>query len=289
MPGEVGMERLFVRLWRVQSSQEKIAVLGQSLAKDDFLLKLASIANRNGGNAMNRMIVGALLGASVAVPALAQENMPVEPALAPAPSETALAAAPALPAPPAPVVAPEPVQLLLAAGAPIQLAINEQLSSRTHDEGDNFSLTVVQDVYSDGQVVIPRGARAMGQVTWRTGTGAFGKSGKMEIAFRYLDIAGRRIPLRGMHRQEGEGNTAATVGAVLGAGVIGGLLVRGRRALVQEGREFTAFTVDPVPFAAEPGSAAFALAANYNPSPVATQLGEQLEDQEDERRERRSR
>lgn len=167
----------------------------------------------------------------------------------------------------------------LSAGTEVVLSLNEQLSSRTHDDGDTFGMSVVQDVVHEGRVVIPRGTRAVGQVTWQTGTGAFGKSGKMEIAFRYLDLNGQRIPLDGMHRQEGEGNTAATIGAVLGAGVVGGLLVRGRRALIQQGREFTARTVDAIPLDLVGGRAL--VSARYTPSTVSTRLGQYRPDREE--------
>lgn len=217
------------------------------------------------------LILGALLCASITSTAMAQTS-DVTASVVPAVAE-AVTVPEAMPA----VVAAAPQELLLPADTPISMSLNEQLSSRTHEEGDTFSLTVVQDVMVDGQVVIPRGTRAMGQVTWKTGTGAFGKSGKMEISFRYLDFNGTRVPLRGMHRQEGEGNTAATVGAVLGAGVIGGLLVRGRRALIQQGREFTAYTVDAVPFTSG-AAAGMSLASNYAPSAVSTALGQHGDD-----------
>ena len=177
----------------------------------------------------------------------------------------------------------------LPARTEIVLSLNEQLSSRTHDDGDTFGLTVVQDVVHDGHVVIPRGTRAVGQVTWQTGTGAFGKSGKMEVSFRYVDLHGRRIPLDGMHRQEGEGNTAATIGAVLGAGVVGGLLVRGRRALIQEGREFTARIVDAIPIEYAAAGDPATISASYTPSAVDTRLGEHRPDRERRRnRDRRA-
>lgn len=191
-------------------------------------------------------------------PAVVQQG-----AAAPAPQ-----AAPAAPAP----AVEQAVQLLLPDNTPVQLSVNEQLDSRTHEEGDMFSLTVVADVAVDGHVVIPRGTRARGQITWRTGSGSFGKSGKMEIAFRFLELNGQRVPLRGMHRQEGAGNSAATVGAVLGAGVIGGLFVRGHSALIQANREFTAFTVDPIPFTINAGAPV--LAASYSPTAIDMALGE---------------
>jgi hypothetical protein len=183
------------------------------------------------------------------------------------------------------IPAAAPAGAMLPAGSNVLLRLNNQLTSRDQRIGDSFPLTVVSDVAVDGRVVIPAGTRAVGQVTWRTGRGSFGKSGKMEIAMRYLDLDGRRIPLSGFHRQEGEGNTGATIGAVIAAGVIGGLIVHGRTARIPEGREFTAQTVDTIPL----GDGATAIAANYEPTAVGTELGRRRDVETENQRERRRR
>jgi hypothetical protein len=180
----------------------------------------------------------------------------------------------AAPAPEMAVATPMAREGVLPRMTDVTLRLNDQLTSRDHRVGNNFPLTVVNDVMLDGHVVIPAGTRAVGQVTWRSGRGGFGKSGKMEVALRYLDLNGLRIPLSGFHRQEGEGRTGATVGAVVAAGLVGGLLVRGRSARIPEGFEMVARTVDaiPVTIGAE-ASAPAAIAASYTPTPYGTELG----------------
>jgi hypothetical protein len=170
-------------------------------------------------------------------------------------------------------------ELKLPANTEVVLALNGELSSKTHRAGDKFSLTVAKDVTVDNQVVIPRGTRAIGQVTWRTGTGGFGKSGKMEMAFRYLEMNNLKVPVEGTHRQDGEGKTAATVGAVLAAGVVGGLIVKGKSARLPEGYEFTVNTVDAIPVTL--GGGAAMISAGYTPSPVSMQV-------EDEKKSKRA-
>jgi hypothetical protein len=209
---------------------------------------------------MTKTFAAALLaGAVISTPALAQTTT-AQPAVATVQSgvETAVAAAPAM------------REVKLPANTEVVLALNGELSSKTHRVGDKFSLSVAKDVTVDNQVVIPRGTRAIGQVTWRTGTGGFGKSGKMEMAFRYLEINNLKVPVEGTHRQDGEGKTAATVGAVLAAGVVGGLIVKGKSARLPEGYEFTVNTVDAIPVTL--GGGAAVISAGYSPSPVNMQV-----------------
>jgi hypothetical protein len=135
----------------------------------------------------------------------------------------------------------------------VVLRLNEELSTKRNDEGDLFYLTVAYDVMLGAYVVIPKGTRATGIVTWKTGKGMLGKSGKMEVEITHLDLNGRRVPLLGKFRQEGEGNTVATVGAVIIIPVAG-LLVTGKSGVIPNGREFVVTTGEDIPvmFAAAP-------------------------------------
>ena len=173
---------------------------------------------------------------------------------------------------PAPVpavleVAPMAAEAVLPANSEVVVTMNETVSSRSHRLGEKFSLTVAQDVKVDNAVVIPRGTRAVAQITRRTGKGGFGKSGKLDFTVRYLDHNGLQIPLEGRHHQAGEGRTGATVGAVVAAGLVGGMLVKGKSAKIEEGREFTVRTVDAIPVTLA-GDGAAVIAASYAPARV---------------------
>lgn len=150
----------------------------------------------------------------------------------------------------------------LPANTEIILSMNEDLTTKGGkiDEGYKFGLSVAYDVMMGDYVVIPKGTPATGEVTWKTGKGAFGKSGKMEIELRHVDLNGRRVPVTGKYRQEGEGNTVATVGTVILVGVFAGF-VTGKSARIPQGRELKAFTVDALPVALPAGVAIAPVAA----------------------------
>ena len=130
---------------------------------------------------------------------------------------------------------------VLPANTEILLKMNQEVTTkgRTWDEGDTFNLSTVHDVLLGDYVVIPAGTRGVGRITWLTSKGAFGKSGKMDVELEYLELGGRRINIDGTYRQEGEGNTVATVGGVVLAGVFAGFIT-GKSGRIPQGRELMA-------------------------------------------------
>ena len=147
------------------------------------------------------------------------------------------------------LVAQKPQEQYLPAGTEVVLRMNSAITTRNKSTrvGDKFFLTVVYDITKDGKVIIPQGTAAVGEVTWRTGKAVFGKSGKMDVEMRYLNIDGKRLALNGKFRQEGEGNTTAVVGAtVLTLAVGAGIFITGKSATIPSGREFIVSTAEPM-------------------------------------------
>ena len=167
-----------------------------------------------------------------------------QPVTAPAP--TAATAAPvAAPAPAAPA-APAVLKITLPAESAIKVTILETISSKKGKLGDKFPIVTLEDVSQDGTVIIPKDTKGEGSVSFRGGTGSFGKSGKLEITFESLMLNGQKIALTGKARDEGKGNGGAATGAVLAAGLVGGLFVQGHSAKIEKGEVMTARTVDPI-------------------------------------------
>lgn len=133
--------------------------------------------------------------------------------------------------------------LTIPANTSIILRMNEDLTTKGGQikVGHMFNLIVAYDVKVNGIVVIPAGTPAKGEVSMRTGKAVFGKSGKMEVELRSIDLNGEMIPVTGKYRQEGEGNTLAAVGAVVLSAPL--LFITGKSATIPRGRELTAYTL----------------------------------------------
>jgi hypothetical protein len=143
--------------------------------------------------------------------------------------------------------------VMLPANTEITLSVNDELSSRVNRQGQTFDLSVTGNVMLGNYVVIPAGTRAVGEITWMTGRGMFGKSGKMNLAIRYIDLNSRHIPVEGNFRQEGEGNTVATIAGVAVI-PIAGLFITGHSAVVPAGRQLTVHLRDNLPVILPPGA-----------------------------------
>ena len=153
---------------------------------------------------------------------------------------------------PALVAMPAAKGWVLPRNTQVVLTLNQGLSTRSkrQKQGDTFDLTVSRNVVFRGYVVIPHGARAVGHIAWQTRKGAFGKSGKMEIVFDYIAIGDMRIPLSGKHREEGEGNSDATMATFVFVSMLGAGLITGHSADVPAGKEFVVWTAEDTPVTA---------------------------------------
>ncbi len=184
-----------------------------------------------------------------------------------APTAAPVAVAPiaATPVMVAPIVAtPKPSGNMLPSNTEVWLSPNSEVNTKRIKQGDKFDMSVTRDIVLGDYIVIPRGTRGVGQVTMRTGKGAFGKSGKMEIDIVDLDLGGRIVPLTGHYRIEGQGNTGATVGAVVAVGVFAAF-VTGHSASIAAGTEFRAFTSVALPITLAPAPVAAVVPATVTP------------------------
>lgn len=100
------------------------------------------------------------------------------------------------------------------AGTPILLETALALSSKTHVKGDKVPLRVAADLVVNGQLVIPAGTEAVGDISDAQARGGFGTSGRLEVRPLYLMVGNRHVRLAG-HAAE-----RARPGAVTALGVL---------------------------------------------------------------------
>jgi hypothetical protein len=143
-----------------------------------------------------------------------------------------------------PVKAENDHHIQLPAGTPIALEMTQTVTTQggSWKEGDEFSLIVAEDVFIDQHVVIPKGTLAFGHVRWATGRGAFGKSGKIEIAIDHLLVGARAVRLIGVYRNEGKGELRSA-GRIIAAGPLAGFIT-GESGEFLRGSQLTAFLAE---------------------------------------------
>jgi hypothetical protein len=143
---------------------------------------------------------------------------------------------------------PPPAVAVLAAGTPVDVEIDENLTSATNATGDRFRIIVIHDVIDNGTIVIPKGAPGHGAITWLGGRGDFGKAGLIAFAVRDVEVGDRKIALDGSFREEGKNKNGATAATWVAVGVFAGL-IKGKDLIIPKGRELRAWTRLPVTYA----------------------------------------
>lgn len=125
-------------------------------------------------------------------------------------------------------------RITLPLGTEIPLQTEQELSSKTNAKGYIFELVVTQDVVRDGRVAIPKGSRAVGELSHVVAKGAFGRSGKLEARLLYLVVNDHTIRLGGRLGRRGEGGTTETVLTAVAVGTLA-FIVTGKSAVIPAG------------------------------------------------------
>jgi hypothetical protein len=146
------------------------------------------------------------------------------------------------PAPPAPEAAPAPC-CTVAKLTPVELEIAERVSSRSSKQGQLFAIRLAEPIVIDGHVVAPAGTAGVGEVIHADKGGGMGKAGELILAARYVEVEGRRVPLRSLKygRSQGKDNSgavasgSAVAGALLPAASLVAFLIKGGEVDVPAG------------------------------------------------------
>jgi hypothetical protein len=132
-------------------------------------------------------------------------------------------------------LAPKPI--VVPADTPIEVVLDQSLSSKTATSGQAFLATVEAPVEIDGKVAIPKGARATGIVKEAKAAGRFKGGSVLALTLTNVTVAGTSYDVATSapafsHKGKGK-RTAVAVGGGAGLGaLIGGLAGGGKGAAI---------------------------------------------------------
>jgi hypothetical protein len=150
------------------------------------------------------------------------------------PVATGTAAAPA--AAPAPAV----TAIKVPEGTEFVVRLEDNLSSKTTQEGERFTITLLEDVRLADGTLLKAGYRGVGEVVEARKTGMMGKTGKIGIRVSYIKVGDQRIRLRAAKSAQGDHRTGAQVVTVVLVGVFAGF-IKGKNTQIPKGTQFSAF------------------------------------------------
>lgn len=141
--------------------------------------------------------------------------------------------------------APAPV---LRRGTAVPMKTLQPLSSKRARQGQRFDLQVSDDVRVEGMLVIPKGARGVGEVSRVVTKGMMGKRGKLDVRVLFVEVGGTRIRLDGSARESGESGAAPVALAAPLIGVSAGFFT-GTSAVIPAGSPIDGYVYQDVPLA----------------------------------------
>lgn len=133
-----------------------------------------------------------------------------------------------------------PPELVIPAGTPITVRLQERLSSASADPGERFDAVIDEPVVVNNQVVVPVGALATGHVVVARRSGRLHHPGELGLTLDSVTVGQQNIPLAtssvvargGSHRKR---NWAFIGGGTGGGALIGALAAGGKGALIGSG------------------------------------------------------
>ena len=126
-------------------------------------------------------------------------------------------------------------------GTELRMRLEEPLSSKTANQGDRFSVSLIEDVRLADGMVLKAGYRGVGEVTEARGNGMLGKAGKLNVTLNYLKVGDERIRLRANKAAKGDNRTGTQVVTFVFLGVFAGL-IKGKDVSIPKGTQITAYT-----------------------------------------------
>lgn len=135
-------------------------------------------------------------------------------------------------------------------GTPLILTTRSQVSTKDNKAGDRIYLEVAEGISYRGQVIVPAGAVAVGEVARADRNGHFGKKGKLDIHLLYVETPSGPIRLSGQANDEGTSGTITSVATIVLVSPLG-FLVHGTSAHIPYGTTVKAYLAEDMKFAVQ--------------------------------------
>jgi hypothetical protein len=176
--------------------------------------------------------------------------------------------------------APPPPHTLLD-GTPVKLRLSQSISSADAKVGQEVPFEVVEDVKVDDDVVLPKGAIAIANVTEAEHKKSMGRAGKLNVAISYARLAdNEKAALRAVKEAKGGGHVGAMTGAIVATSIVFFpaaplfLFIHGKDVTIPQGTEITAFVdgdmhLDMAHFGAVPQVTSAAASSQAAATPAA--------------------
>lgn len=128
-----------------------------------------------------------------------------------------------------------PETVTVPAGTEMVVALDEELSTRSHQEGDEFTARVASDVTASGATAIPAGTVVRGEVTAVQQADEEGKKGVLSLDVSSVEVRGEHSEVNArvvsanpeVRSETSDGEAAAKVGGGAAAGAILGRVIGG--------------------------------------------------------------
>lgn len=149
-------------------------------------------------------------------------------------------------------------------GTPLKLVTRTQVSSKDNKPGDRFYLTVAESLCYRGEVVVPAGSLAVGEVADMQRNGHFGRKGKLGIRLLYVQTPSGPVRLSGQAGDEGTSGTLPSIATIALAPIIvgwTGMFIHGTSARLPAGTALDGYLAEDMRFAVHPGRAQVAMQA----------------------------
>jgi hypothetical protein len=126
-------------------------------------------------------------------------------------------------------------------GTPIDLRMNQTISSKTAAVGEAVSLSLIEDVLVEGMPAVTKGVRVQGEITEAKKAGRMGKAGNLAMRVSSITaVDGQRVAVRARRESEGDSKVTSTVVLTVLFGPLG-LLKSGKNATLEEGSRIGVF------------------------------------------------